>query len=277
MTRFAPSHKVTFPVFAVMLVGLAVVLVTPMRASAQAAEVLPLDKTTTFELENKGSKDFSVTLPKGDSYVVLDYEREKGSFMGGSVELLKPNGVLVSKVVSIIEAYTLKSRLGSKFRVAVGTKYRMRVTLGEGGPTKFWLTVLPANRARFVPLGYGGELKTLKIGDENGEGATVEEAGHYYYRATLPPGKWSISLGVKQEKRASYAFSVDLTDSLGLITTRGFVTIIDYKSEPIRKEAILTVPANPKNLPRVIYLRAGERGKPDEPLTFDVSITKATP
>lgn len=254
----------------------ALALAVPAVQAKDNAERTTVGATNHAALEAGESKDYALNLGKGDYWIIWDAKRsnEQSSNLMGEIQLLKTNGVIVDSRAASLNLIGLTGRAGAKFHVAKPFAARLRVKndlSGSNDAEEMWVTVLPAKSLHFVPFGFGAEVQPAKVDTEEGVGGTLEKDGEaYYYRATLPPGRWSVSLGLKSEKSGNLGGAVDLLDPNGLSKEDRFVNVNEIGTEA-RKEGILTVVK-----PRTVLFRVVSGFRYSAPISYDLTIRKAT-
>jgi hypothetical protein len=168
--------------------------------TAQAAPPSPMKvgQTVKFTLEANAAKDYSVALAKGVYRIVWDAERVDGedANIQADLQLLKPNGVIIDSSLVRFNDINVTSRTGTTYRVVKPFVARFRVR-NDDNPLKMWLTVVPVTQKTRVPFGWGATVTPARISSDNGVGGTLEGKAYIYHSITLPPGKWSISLGLQ--------------------------------------------------------------------------------
>lgn len=244
-----------------------------LPAATKAPKVGKIGQMLAVQIDAKESQDFNFDLPKGQFFVYLDAQRVgEGSIVSNSdfsLLLLKRNGAQFPQFGSNLIYYNSRDRtlrVGKAFSFAKPTGVRFRIKNDADGINNFWLTVVPAAPAKFLPFGFGAKLQTIKIGPNIGTGSTLDAREFEYLRATIPAGKWSISLGAKSEDNCS----VDLFS----LNARG----LDYNDsikiygvgKEDRKEEIITL-TKPTTL---IFRVQNDSGA--NAVAYDVTIEKST-
>lgn len=228
------------------LVGICCLLIAMPFAAAAKDDTPPitLGETTHIALDKGDTQDWVVTLSPGDYDIVLDAKRTDGDYTNiqANIALLKNNGVILDPNLLTCNEIGIATRVGKAFHVAKLFKARLRMTHSQTIPTDYWVTLLPASKMAFLPFGYGGDILDAAIGEDNGVGGDIAPHASVYYKITLPPGRWSISLGLKLPKDANTNLQgqVDLLDRYGLPDHEDFVDVNEIGDEA-RKETVLTV------------------------------------
>jgi hypothetical protein len=134
-----------------------------------------------------------------------------------------------------------------------------------------WLTVVPAAQTTRVPFGFGATITPARIASENGVGGTLAPDQSVYHSITLPPGKWSIPLGLSLPagEKSNLQGQVDLLDALGFTTQDRLVRLNEIDNQA-RKEAIMTIAKA-----RPIVLRVTNTSS-SKTYTYDMTIEKAS-
>ena len=231
-------------------------------------------ETSHVSLDKGESQDWTISLPKGDYYIVLDSKRSDAHSgnIQATVRLLKNNGVVVDDSLLTTNDVAYQTRDGIKFHVDKNLPGRLRLSHDQDIPIEFWMTVIPVASMKFIPFGYGTELHPLTIGTDSGVGGDhFGETQDAAYSVTLPPGKWSISLGLTlpSGESSNLESAIDLLDSYGLPAELAFVNMNEIDNQS-RKEGILTL-LKPK---RVILRVVNTSG--DKVYHYDVTVEKAT-
>lgn len=237
------------------------------------AEHTTVGQTVHVTLTSADTKDYTISLTPGYYVILLDSERSDGSSgnIQANVRLLKNNGVVVDSDLLDCNEIAVETRVGKQFYVPKALPARLRVTSQQDIPTDYWLTVMTAKAAHFVPFGFGKSVSPAVVGSDQGAGGTLDKSDSAYYTATLKPGKWSISLGLSTTDGSSTNLQgqVDLLNTLGEPTKEQFVVMnaIDKES---RQEGILTVVNPTTYMFHVINTNAST------PYNYDLTIEPAT-
>jgi hypothetical protein len=249
-------------------------------AASATPQTGKVGQTLSVTLDEKQKQDFNFDLPKGQFYVFCDAQRiGDGSLttsIDSSLQLLKRNGAAFPQYGGDFiywNSHEKEARAGKVFSFAQPTGIRFRLKNQSDGANNFWLTVVPAQPVKFVPYGFGTTVIPAKIGPNNGTGGTLESGKFAYLRAAIPAGKWSVSLGAKEEEGRCYATLLSLNER-GLDYPQSFSLITaadDYGSEA-RTEKILTL-AKPTMLIFRVY---NEGAATRNPITYDVTIEPST-
>ena len=250
----------------------AIILLSPPPARAlDLAEHITPGQTVHFTLDKGETKDYRLDLSKGSFYIILDARRSDGkdSNIQAAVELLKQNGVVIDSTFLNVNVIGITSRSGKLFHLAQPMGVRLRLKHDLDIPLEFWLTVLPGSAMKFIPFGFGGDVKPAAIGVDAGVGGTLDPYQSVYYRVTLPPGKWSISLGFKlpDDDKSNLQGHIDILDPYGFVQTPQFVVLNEIDNES-RKEGFITV-----TKPRTIILDVVSEN--NRTYTYNITIQKA--
>ena len=245
-----------------------------LPAATKAPKVGKVGQTMKVEIDSKKSQDFNLDLPKGQFFVYLDAQRlgedSLTSNIDASLYLLKRNGAEMPQYGGYLIYWNTgerTSRVGKAFSFSKPTGVRFRVKNDSGSANNFWLTVVPAQPANFLPFNFGSPVKAAKIGPNNGTGSTLEHREFEYLRAVIPAGTWSISLGAKTKEGSCYAWmdsfnarGVDYPDSISIFGV----------GKDDRKEKIITLVK-----PTTLIFRV-TNGAGGNPITYDVTIEPST-
>lgn len=197
------------PVLRVLLLTLLVQIFVVPAARAQKmreATKMPIGTMVSYTLDKEEEKDFAIQLGKGNYYLVWDMKRvdEEHTNIQAKVQLLKSNGVLIKDPLATANEIHSIARIGQKFSNLKPMAARLRVING-GAPMEFRMTVVPmAQAGTFKPFPFGTtELKPLGMGANDGKGGTLEaqkpgNKNWAYHKATLPAGKYDVTLYMKQ-------------------------------------------------------------------------------
>lgn len=223
-------------------------------------------------LDGNASKDFVISLPKGAYRLVWDARRTDGqsSNIIAMIKLLKPNGVVIDPSLLRFNIISVEGRVGAVYQAVQPILARLRVENGRQ-PLQMWLTVVPAAQTTRVPFGFGVTVTPARIASENGVGGTLAPGQSIYHSITLPPGKWSISLGLSLPagESSNLQGQVDLLDALGFTTQDRLVSLNQIDTQA-RQEGILTI-----TKAKPILLRVTNRSS-SKTYTYDVTIEKAS-
>lgn len=230
-------------------------------------------------LAKKQKQDFTVSLTKGTYRVYLDTkgsdeEGKAANVVQGSVKLMKQNGAQAATLPYDFLGWYEFDALHREVRtltVAKNTAVRFRVTNSDLSSAEDSLTVVPA-AAAFVPFGFGVPVQAARISDQSGVGGRFDFLGYAYYRATLPKGKWSVSLGLRRPEGTDAYLSgtLVLLDPWGKRLPDAPSTI-DVTEDTGRVEKVLDVKA-----PRTIIVRVKNISNNHGALDYDVTIRPAT-
>ena len=262
--------------FRQILLALCAALVL-MPLAALAKDTTPhivVGQTVHVTLDKGESADYTISLNKGDYYIVLDAKRSDDSSRNiqATVQLLKNNGVLVDGNLLYCNEIGVATRVGRKFHNAKPLAARLRLTHEQSIPTDYWLTVIPAAKIKLLAFGYGGDIKPAKIGPDNGVGGDIAKYDTAFYSITLPPGKWSISLGLQLpagERSTNLQGQIDLLTAYGIPDKESFVFVNEIGNQT-RKETAITI-----TKPKPILLRVMNTSG-DKVYHYDMTIEKAT-
>lgn len=230
---------------AASLLIIAGMLLSPAAAMAlDPAEHMAVGQMVHTTLTSSDTKDYTISLAPGDYVILLDAQRsdDSSSNIQANVRLLKNNGVVVNSDLLDCNEIGIATRVGKQFYVPKALPARLRITSQQQIPTDYWITVMPAKTAMYVPFGFGKPLLPAKIGSEQGVGGTLDKNDSAYYSIRLKPGKWDISLGIETTDGTSTNIQgqVDLLDHLGEPVKEQFVFINEIDKQS-RKDAELTV------------------------------------
>ena len=225
------------------------------------------------QLDAKESQDFNLDLPKGAFFVYADVQRlgDKSTLtnIDATLYLLKRNGAQLPNYGGSLIYFNSgdsTARVGKPFSFTKPTGVRFRFKNESNGAHNLWLTVVPASPVKFLPFGFGSKLLPIKIGPNIGTGSTLDARGFGYLRATIPKGKWSVSLGAKSDDNCS----VDLNsyDARGVDYPASFHIYGVGKEE--RKEKIITLTKPTTLIFRVLNDSQAEN------VAYDVTIEPST-
>lgn len=224
-------------------------LVRPVLAQGRPAEKGAVGATIHFTLEAKESKDIAISLPKGDYVIQADLKlvEEKATNIQMKVDLLKSNGVLVEgRVLGANEIHRV-ARVANSLRLAKPLGARLRVT-NEDVPMEFWITVIPAAKRVFMPFAFSdSEIQPLGIGEANGKGGTIakrpEDGFYTFHKATLPAGKYDVSLYLKQTdgSQSNLMGTLTLLDKFGVASKDNWVLNVNEIGAETRKDKRLVL------------------------------------
>lgn len=249
----------------------------PASATPQTGKV---GQTFAVVLDEKQKQDFNIDLPKGQFYVFCDAQRvgdgSLSTTIDSSLQLLKRNGAAFPQYGGDFiywNSHEKEARAGKAFSFTQPTGIRFRLKNQSDGTNNFWLTVVPAQPFKFMPYGFGATVIPAKIGANNGTGGTLESRQFAYLRATIPAGKWSVSLGAKEEEGRCYATLLSLNER-GLDYPQSFmlITSADDTGSEARTEKIITLSKSTTLIFRVY----NEGAASQNPITYDVTIEPST-
>jgi hypothetical protein len=239
----------------------------------EAPELIKAMQTVHLTLDKDQSKDYLISLAKGFYWIIWDGRRTDGAPRNliGRIQLLKNNGAIVDPTLLNWNEIGVTARTGRRFQVARPLPARLRLH-NEQDDAEIWLTVVPQARMKFIPFGFGAPVTPAKLSTEEGVGGSLEKSGVAYHQITLPPGKWSISLGLTRPDGQSRNVmgKVDLLDPYGLTTKPQFIVVNEIAAQA-RKEATLNVAQ-----PKLVMFRVTNDDQSDE-VNYDLTIEKATP
>jgi hypothetical protein len=235
-------------------------------------EHVTLGKTVHLSLGKDETKDYLISLEKGSYWLVWDGRLTDGAFTNliGSIQLLKNNGSIVDPQLLNWNEVETATRAGTLFHVAKPLPARLRLHNQEA-ETEIWLTVVPATQMKFLPFAFGAEITPAKIGAPEGVGGALEKHGTAYQQITLPPGKWTISLGLTRPdgQSSNVMGQVDLLDPYGFTSHPQYI-VVNEVAKQARKEAIYTTAR-----PKTVIFRVINQDNSTE-VNYDLTIEKAT-
>lgn len=271
------KYRITSTLKTVLVAGAALsMLISCINQKSYAldpAEHMSVNKTVEFTLEKGESKDYTISLEKGDYYIVVDTQRSdsNSSNIIGNVQLLKNNGVMVNSSLLHINEIAVSTRVGDKFHIAKPLPARLRISHEIDIPIQFWLTIIPAKSMKFIPFGFGAEVKDAKIGTDSGVGGSIEPLKDEYYKITLPAGKWSVTYGLSLPKGESTNVqgNADLLDQYGFMIKKSVIFNNEIGNQT-RGEYKLTT-TKPKT-----YIFRVNNSNTTNTYTYDLTIDKDT-
>ena len=249
--------------------------------ASQSDKAIPakISQPQTIKLQKKKKQDYTIALTKGSYRVILDSKAtdEQGAPVNcvqGSVKLMKQNGATDSTLnYDFLGWYEFDvlHREVKTLTVKKNTAVRFRVQNSDLSIAENTLTIVPVTSG-FTPFAFGARVEEAKVGDENGTGGKVDYLGYAYYRAKLPAGEWSISLGLRRPEGTDAYVSGTLTilDDQGK-RTQDEPSKIDVTEDTGRVEKVLTV-----KKPRTVILRVKNISNNHGSLNFDVTVRKNT-
>lgn len=244
--------------------------IVTLPSASKKPMVGKVGQTMAVQLDSKESQDFNLDLPKGQFFLYLDAQVASGNSTNATVSLLKRNGAEMPGFGSAWIYYNTMdatSRVGKAFSFAKPTGVRFRLKNDDtADASNFWLRVVPASPAKFLPFAFGSKLLPIKIGPNIGTGSTLDARGFQYLRATIPKGKWSISLGAKSEDNC--AVDLDSYNERG-VAYPGSIAIYGVGKEE-RQEKILTFTKPTTLIFRVLNDSQAEN------VAYDVTIEPST-
>ncbi|RYX80800.1 hypothetical protein EON83_26980 [bacterium] len=246
--------------------------VASLPAATKTPKVGKVGQTLAVSIGSKKSQDFNFDLPKGQFYVYVDAqglkEGDSVSKIDATLILLKRNGAQFPQFGSNLiywNSHERTSRAGQQFSFAKPTGVRFRIKNDAEGANNFWLTVVPLQPMKFLLFSFGSKVMTAKIGPNNGTGGPLNHREFDYLRATIPAGKWSISLGAHSEAGKCFVSMVSL-NARG-VDYMGSISIVGVENDD-RKEEIVTLAKPTTLLFRVVNEGAGD----ENPVTYDITI-----
>lgn len=249
-------------------------LITPLTAHAQGmrpATKMAVGEITHFTLKLNESQDFAVQLGAGSYYIAMDMKRvdEKPSNIIARVQLLKTNGVMVNGMLMNVNETGVTTRRGEIFKQVKPLTARLRVN-SDTGTYEVWMRVVLVAKMAFTPFLSGdGDIKPLGIGGNDGKGGTLKPYEWAYHSATLPAGKYDVTLYMKRvDGRSSNIIGyLQQMDVYGFDVNGGRINMNESGTEA-RKEMRLVLKKPTKVLFHVI--------NDDAPMEYTVGIDKAT-
>lgn len=252
-------------------------LLSPLAGHAQGmrpATPLVAAKPAHFTLDKDEEKDFSISLSPGAYYILWDLHRpdDVASNIQATSDLLKTNGAIVQTDLLYANEIGKTARVGKKFVVAKQLAARIRVKAAHV-PMEFWMTVVPLAKLAFVAFGFpNGDLKPLGIGQANGKGGTLGIRDFAYHSIKLAPGKYDVSLYLKQPDDISSNLqgSLDEMDAVGVpVEPRWELTVNQIgKDGRVEKRLLLLKP-------QTLILRVTNENNSRQ-TEYTVDIEKAT-
>ena len=244
------------------------------QTGTRPADPISLTKTAHFTLDKNEEKDFALTLAPGTYFIQWDLQRTDGnsSNIQASADLLKTNGVLVEGRILGSNEIGTTARVGATFKVAKSLASRIRVK-NDSAAMEFWMTITPVAKKAFVPFGFpDGELKPLGIGAANGKGGTLEKNGYAYHKITLAPGKYDVSVYMKQtnKDKTNLQGQLDLIDAFGVPDADNWRLNVNEIGLDTRQEKRLLLLK-----PRTVIFRV-VNGSSSRPVEYTIDIEKAT-
>ncbi|MCW3060115.1 MAG: hypothetical protein JWQ02_1936 [Capsulimonas sp.] len=234
---------------------------------------MAVGETVHLTLDKDESTDYAISLSKGLYYVVMDVKRsdDSSSNIQAKVQLLKNNGVLIKDYLAHTNDVGVVTRTGEQFRIDKPLGARLRVSHDQEIPLDIWITVLPAKQIKLLPFGFGNTISPAKISNDEGVGGEIAKFDSVYYSITLPPGKWSISLGLRLPKGESTNLQgqVDLLNAYGFPDKTQYINVNEI-GDQARAEQIITV-TKPKPVILVVRNTNGEKT-----YQYDLTVEKAT-
>ncbi|MES2459910.1 MAG: hypothetical protein V4671_04945 [Armatimonadota bacterium] len=248
--------------------------IAPQSAHAQAmrpATKLAVGETAHFTLSKGESQDYAIQLGTGSYYVMWDLKRVEGtpSNIIAKVELLKTNGVMVNSRLLGVNETSVIARTAEPFKQAKPLAARLRVST-DYGPYEVWLRVIPAAKMAFVPFPFeNGDLKPLGIGATQGKGGNLQPYAWAFHSATLPAGKYDVTLYMKRVDGmdSNIIGHLQQLDKNGLIVSGGRINMNETDKEARSDmRLVLTKPT------KVLFQLTNDRA----PMDYTVGIEKAT-
>jgi hypothetical protein len=240
-----------------------------------AATVLSLGKTLFVELDKDESQDFSIELPAGEYTVLVDGKGLNARRVYGGLSVLKRNGSSLPSFTGEFLAWAeniTEWRTGKTLSLKSNLAARLRLKNGDQTETHYWLTIVPAAKKDFVPLGYPATVKDAVIGTDEGVGGELEHNQSAYYKAVIPAGKWSISVGAKSAGRPFV--NVYLKDARGiLLDPSGDHLMLNGEPNTQKREEKIITLLKPKTFLIQIWSE-GTTDAADERVAYDLTIEK---
>lgn len=244
------------------------------------ATPLAVGKDTQFTLDRNESVDLSVNLAKSTSYYLqADLRLVEGRMTNiqMQMDLLKSNGAMVKSYLLSANDIHAVSRVAATFTAPAAGAYRIRVK-NAGMPMEYWVRLMPAAKRTFVAFPTGNaEFQPLAIGPENGKGGLFggrdgEDPWFAYHRITLQPGKYNISLYMRQTEegmRTNLQGQIRLLDPYGVgLASEWWLVMnaIDYEAR-IEKPLVVIKPTT--------YIFKVWNNMTSRPAHYTVGIEKA--
>ena len=248
-------------------------VVFSIASAAFAAPPTPakVGQTIAVTLDAKSSRDYAVSLGKGDYRIIWDAQRVDGrnSNIMPQLQMLKPNGSIIDSNLISFNELGVVSRVGKTYHVIKPFVARLRLKTDDA-PLKMWLTLVPVAQKNRVPFGWGAKVTPARISSDNGVGGELEPYASVFHSITLPAGKWSISLGLKlpDGENSNLMGSIDRLDAQGLMVTPHMVNMNEIDNQA-RQEAIVT-------LLKPTYLLLRVNNNDNKTYAYDVTIEKAS-
>lgn len=252
-------------------------IITLSLFAAQSDKAIPLklSQPQTIKLQKKKKQDYTIALTKGSYRIVLDSkgtdeQNALANCVQGSVKLMKQNGATDSALnYDFIGWYEFDAfhREVKTLTVKKNTAIRLRVQNSDLSIAEDTLTVVPVTSG-FTPFGFGARVEEAKVGDENGTGGKIDYLGYAYYRAKLPVGEWSVSLGLRRPDgtNAYVCGTLAILDDQGK-RTQDEPSKIDVTEDTGRVEKIISV-----KKPRTIIIRVKNISNNQGSLNYDVTV-----
>lgn len=255
----------------------------PLLRPAAAQPVRPAEKATLgvpvhFTLEADESKDIAIALPKGDYILQADLQlvEKKSTNVQMKVDLLKSNGVLVESRVLVANVIHRSARVAEALRLPKPLGARLRVT-NNHKPMEFWLTVIPAGKRTFMPFAFASDqIRPVTVGTDNGVGGTITKNGedgfYVFHKATLPAGKYDVSLYLKQTQgdKSNLQSGIILLDTFGVPTQDKWALNVNEIDKETRKDKRLVLVK-----PATVYFRITNKST-FKVYDYTIGIEKAT-
>lgn len=226
----------------------------------------------TAKLSPGQTQDFDIDLPAGDYLVLSDVECLEGLQAWFDLSLLNRNGTKILEFDDPFLSWSTNEhfwRQGAPLNLKQPLQARFRLKNTGSSPTNNWLFVVPVNSA-FVPFGFNKPVGVAAVGTANGAGGTLNWSDVAFQRATIPAGKWRITLTGKYPQGRAFASLIAL-DANGL--TYDFdTTIIDADNSGAQKSESRDMDFDK---PTTIIFRVWNEGATsEETLSYNVTIKK---
>jgi hypothetical protein len=251
-----------------------VVVGASAQVTPDTATALTLGKVARAEIETGETQDFRADLPAGTYTVYVDAKAHTKR-AHGSLTMLKKNGAALpgfnGELLNWIESWSW--RAGKTFTLKANTAVRFRLK-ADDGQASYGITLVSANQKGFVPFAFGAEVKEAKVGTDEGVGGSLKEGECAFYRATIPAGKWDISVAAKLPDGRAYAECYFLSEKgiyeIGSALAEHLIIAADDSGGQKRQEKTITL-VKPKTL---LFRIVNEMGT-ESPMTYDLTIQKA--
>jgi hypothetical protein len=237
-------------------------------------EVLKLGKPTLAELEHDEKQDFRIDLTKGTYTIYLDGEPTKGK-LNATLQVLKMNGAEIPNISGKNIDFVDESgvyRHANTYTFATNMAVRLRLKNNAEDDAKYWVTYVPSKQAGFIPFAFGAEIKEVAVGVEQGVDGELAPKEVVYYAATIPAGKYSVSVGIDAKNGTAFC-TADILDERGV----PFYTaasqnkfFVNPSGGEQRREEVIVKYLKPKN----VIIRLESDLISAGPFPYNLSITK---